>query len=62
MNNKSAPETACCRARGSRIPSFAWPSVKSITARVRFFNNYTRFDNLVEDDYYGGDATEFMDG
>ncbi|HJK89312.1 MAG TPA: replicative DNA helicase [Polyangiaceae bacterium LLY-WYZ-15_(1-7)] len=32
------------------------------TARVRFFNNYTRFDNLVEDDYYGGDAAEFMDG
>ncbi len=26
------------------------------TCRVRFFNEYTRFDNLAEDDYYGADA------
>ncbi len=32
------------------------------TCRVRFFNEFTRFDNLVEDDYYGGSATEFVDG
>ncbi len=32
------------------------------TVRVRFFNDYTRFDNLVEDDYYGGGAAEFADG
>lgn len=24
------------------------------TCRVRFFNEYTRFDNLAQDDYYGG--------
>lgn len=24
------------------------------TARVRFFNDFTRFDNLAEDDFYGG--------
>mgnify|MGYP001962823563 CR=1 FL=1 len=37
------------------------------TCRVRFFNEYTRFDNLAEDDYYGaagggGGADDFMDG
>ena len=45
------------------------------TARIRFFNEYTRFDNLAEGDYYGGgggdsgafsggggDASEFRDG
>ncbi|MEO0321558.1 MAG: replicative DNA helicase [Myxococcota bacterium] len=31
------------------------------TARVRFFNEHTRFDNLAQDDYYGGGA-EFADG
>ncbi len=30
------------------------------TVRVRFFNEHTRFDNLVEDDYYG--ASDFQDG
>lgn len=35
--------------------------------RVRFFNEFTRFDNLAEDDYYGaaaggGGANDFMDG
>ncbi len=32
------------------------------TARVRFFNNYTRFDNLAEDDYYGGAAGSYDSG
>ena len=37
------------------------------TCRVRFFNEFTRFDNLAEDDYYGasaggGGADDFMDG
>ncbi|MEM9067971.1 MAG: replicative DNA helicase [Myxococcota bacterium] len=38
------------------------------TARVRFFNEFTRFDNLVEDDYYGepsgfdDGAADFLDG
>jgi replicative DNA helicase len=38
------------------------------TCRVRFFNEFTRFDNLAEDDYYGGGeegapaASDFMDG
>jgi replicative DNA helicase len=38
------------------------------TCRVRFFNEFTRFDNLAEDDYYGSDsegapaAGDFMDG
>jgi len=33
------------------------------TCRVRFFNEFTRFDNLAEDDYYGGGppANEFTD-
>ncbi len=31
------------------------------TARVRFFNEFTRFDNLVEDDYYGEAAQDFQD-
>lgn len=31
------------------------------TARVRFFNEFTRFDNLVEDDYYGEGAQDFQD-
>lgn len=36
------------------------------TLRVRFWSEYTRFDNLAEDDYYGpeggGGNTDFMDG
>ncbi len=28
------------------------------TARVRFFNEYTRFDNLAQDEYYGGGGGE----
>ncbi len=37
------------------------------TLRVRFWNEYTRFDNLAEDDYYGsgeggGGGGDFMDG
>ena len=34
------------------------------TCRVRFFNEYTRFDDLAESDYYGGaapGAADFMD-
>lgn len=32
------------------------------TARVRFFDDYTRFDNLVEDDFYGGGgASDFAE-
>jgi replicative DNA helicase len=32
------------------------------TARVRFFNEYTRFDNLAEGDYYGGAPEEDFGG
>jgi replicative DNA helicase len=32
------------------------------TARVRFFNEYTRFDNLAEGDYYGGAPEEDYGG
>ncbi|MGB5546186.1 MAG: DnaB-like helicase C-terminal domain-containing protein, partial [Polyangiales bacterium] len=34
------------------------------TCRVRFFNEYTRFDDLAESDYYGGassGAADFRD-
>ena len=32
------------------------------TARVRFFNEYTRVDNLAEGDYYGGAPEEDYGG
>ncbi|MEM7607476.1 MAG: replicative DNA helicase [Myxococcota bacterium] len=32
------------------------------TCRVRFFNEFTRFDNLAEDDYYGGAYGSDMGG
>ena len=32
------------------------------TCRVRFFNEYTRFDNLATDDYYGGGGGGFSGG
>jgi replicative DNA helicase len=31
------------------------------TCRVRFFHEYTRFDDLAESDYYGGSASGVAD-